>query len=73
MVGVNIDLGWLGKVVLEDTGVTSEMLTSKDGFKVILMGYTEDGILVYGVKRYGERGSAIHLPTVWNNAILIEL
>lgn len=64
---MNIDMGWLGKVVLEEV---EAFIPKEEGFVVLYDGYTESGIRVHGV-----HDSAVHriYPTVWNNAILIKV
>lgn len=65
---MNIDLGYLGKVVLEEVEIpVMPVFTS---FTVVLGGYTESGIRVHGV--VDNRESAIY-PCVWQNAILIKV
>lgn len=64
---VNIDLGWLGKVVLEEVAIA---IPDGEGFVVTYDGYTESGIRVNAV--LDERAYRTY-PTVWNNAILIRL
>lgn len=70
---MNMDLGWLGKVVLEDSMYKESKDITEDSFIITHSGFTKDGIRVHRVIRAGERGNLLHLPTVWNNAILIEL
>lgn len=64
---MNIDLGWLGKVVLEETQI---FIPEGEGFVVTHDGYTVSGIRVYAV--LDERAYRSY-PTVWNNSILIRL
>lgn len=64
---MNIDLGWLGKVVLEEVAI---FIPDGENFVVTHDGYTESGIRVYAV--LDERTYRTY-PTVWNNAILIRL
>ena len=64
---MNIDLGWLGKVVLESIDAVA---VPASGFVVVADGYTETGIRVHGV--LDERAYRVY-PTVWQNAILIKL
>lgn len=63
---MNIDLGYLGKVVLQpiDGGFVFDMM------HFVLEGYTESGIRVYAV--IDQREYAVY-PTVWRNAILIKV
>lgn len=63
---MNIDLGYLGKVVLEEL----EIPWLEDGFEVTHDGYTETGIRVHAV--YDHR-SWVTYPCVWNNAIMIKV
>lgn len=73
---MNIDLGWLGKAVLKDVHEIMSDLGCRvydDSFIITHSGFTKDGIRVHRVIRAGERGNLLHLPTVWNNAILIEI
>lgn len=65
---MNIDLGYLGKVVLEEI----EAHPVKDWFTVVMDGYTESGIRVHGVIDNREFAET-HYPMVWQNAILIKL
>lgn len=64
---MNIDLGWLGKVVLEPI---EPLPVKSEGFVVVSDGYTESGIRVHGV--LDERAYRLY-PTIWQNAILIKL
>ena len=64
---MNIDLGYLGKVVLEEM---ENPFISEDGFTVVLDGYTESGIRVHGVMDTNEW---FVFPHVWRNAILINV
>lgn len=63
---MNIDLGYLGKVVLEEIHPVSY----EEGFTVVLDGYTESGIRVHGVV---DTSSWLAYPHVWNNAIMIKV
>ena len=64
---VNIDLGWLGKVVLEEVSI---FIPDGECFVVTHGGYTESGIRVHAVFDAAKHRT---YPTVWNNAILIRL
>lgn len=64
---MNIDLGYLGKVVLEEMKIP---VISEDGFTIVLDGYTESGIRVHGVVDTNEWFS---FPQVWRNAVLIKI
>lgn len=64
---MNIDLGYLGKVVLEEIEAS---IISEDGFTVVMDGYTESGIRVHGVVDTNEWFS---FPQVWRNAILVKV
>lgn len=64
---MNIDLGWLGKVVLEEVSI---FIPDGECFVVTHGGYTESGIRVHAV--LDERAYRLY-PMVWNNAILIRL
>lgn len=61
---MNIDLGWLGKVTLEELETPLEM----DGFLITHDGYTESGIRVHAVISLSTWKT---LPACWNNAIII--
>lgn len=64
---VNIDLGWLGNVVLKEVAI---VIPGGEYFVVTHDGYTESGIRVYAVLD----GRAYRsYPKVWNNSILIRL
>lgn len=65
---MNIDLGWLGKVVLEPMDIPRYV--AWDNFTVTHDGYTESGIRVHGVI---DNRKNVTYPTCWNNAILIKL
>lgn len=65
---MNIDLGWLGKVVLEPFEHPIDVVTQ--GFVVTHDGYTESGIRVHGVI---DKRQHVYYPSVWNNAIVIKL
>lgn len=65
---MNIDLGYLGKVVLEE--MEPHISCHNEGFVVVLDGYTESGIRVHGV--VDEQESVIY-PCVWQNAIMIKV
>lgn len=69
---MNIDLGWLGKVVLEklDFPIQVPSQMSSQGFIVTHDGYTESGIRVHGVI---DKRQHVYYPSVWNNAIVIKL
>lgn len=64
---MNIDLGWLGKVVLEKC----EPVETEEGFTVVADGYTESGIRVHAVVDEDQWWNVY--PTIWNNAILLKL
>ena len=64
---MNIDLGWLGKVLLEDI---EPITPHRCSFKVVKDGYTESGIRVQGVL---DSSSDVFYPKVWQNAILIKV
>lgn len=66
---MNIDLGYLGKVVLEDLTETGGQFVF-DEITFVMEGATEMGIRVYGV--IDNRSYAIY-PCCWRNAILIKL
>lgn len=63
---MNIDLGYLGKVVLEEI----EPSEQEEGFTVVLDGYTETGVRVHGVV---DHDTWLVYPQVWQNAILIKV
>jgi hypothetical protein len=64
---MNIDLGYLNKVVLEEI----EPFTPEgEGFAVVYDGYTESGIRVHGVLDQREYAT---YPTIWRNAIMIKV
>ena len=63
---MNIDMGWLGKVVLEELAHPAIMA---DGFEITHDGYTESGIRVHAIV---DQNTHRTYPTVWNNAILIK-
>lgn len=65
---VNIDMGWLGKVVLDEFETPYEVALCS--FKVTHDGYTESGIRVHAV--IDEDKQAVY-PCVWQNAILITI
>lgn len=64
---MNIDLGYLGKVVLEEI---DHFEPDYEGFIVVSDGYTASGVRVHGV--IDDTKSSIY-PTVWRNAILIKV
>lgn len=64
---MNIDLGWLGKVTLEEW---EPWAPSGEGFVITHDGYTESGIRVNVI--VDERPWRTY-PTCWNNAILIKV
>lgn len=64
---MNINLGYLGKVVLEEI---NPHWVSQDGFLITHDGYTESGIRVHAVIEDRQRFT---LPRCWNDAILIEV
>lgn len=63
---VNIDLGYLGKVTLEEM----LMFSYQHGFTITHDGYTASGIRVHGVSDNREH---VTYPRCWNNAIIIKL
>lgn len=63
---MNIDLGYLGKVVL----VPYEERFTFDQVDFVLDGYTEDGIRVHAVHDPREY---VTYPRCWRDAILIRL
>lgn len=64
---MNINLGYLGKVVLEEI---NPPLVSQDNFLITHDGYTESGIRVHVVVD----GHPCHsYPRCWNDAILIKV
>jgi len=65
---INIDLGWLGKVVLEEFETPYEVALCK--FKVTHDGYTESGIRVHAVI---DDRDFVTYPCIWQNAILIKI
>lgn len=65
---MNIDMGWLGKVVLEELEKPQEVALTK--FKITHDGYTESGIRVHAV--IDER-EFVNYPCIWQNAILIKV
>lgn len=69
---MNIDLGWLGKVVLVEIENPVWVGDSKNKFTVVMDGYTESGIRVHGIK-VGRPEDAHLYPLVWQNAILIKV
>lgn len=66
---MNIDLGWLGKVVLEELETPWIEEDHLGVFEITQDGYTESGIRVHAVL---DRHTHRIYPTVWNNAILIK-
>lgn len=69
---MNIDLGWLGKCILEEIEPSVWVGNDKNTFTVVLDGYTESGIRVHGIK-LGRPEDDYLYPTVWQNAILIKV
>jgi hypothetical protein len=69
---MNIDLGYLGKVVLEEMEPwpIRDLYTGDLFFTVVMDGYTPDGIRVHAVV---DKRPYARYPTVWNNAILIRV
>lgn len=69
---MNIDLGYLGKVVLEDYPPLpiTDTFTNDLWFTVVMDGYTESGIRIHGVLDDREYAN---YPCVWRNAILIKV
>ena len=71
---MNIDLGYLGKAVLEEME-PYPVFADPGGyicFTVVLNGYTHCGIRVHGVVDDREFAEDYY-PMVWNNAILIKV
>lgn len=66
---MDIDLGYLGKVVLEELE-TPWVWLEEGGFEVTHNGYTESGIRVHAVY---DHQSGIAYPFVWRNAIMIKV
>ena len=66
---MNIDLGYLGKAVLEE--LFEPFVANSEGFNVLYEGGTVDGIRVIGVVKHPD--CYIDFPCVWRNAILIEV
>ena len=64
---MNIDLGYLGKVVLEEI---EPFEPDYENFVVVFDGYTESGIRVHGVT--DDFKSNIY-PKTWRNSILIKV
>jgi hypothetical protein len=65
---MNIDFGWMGKVVLQDW--EDPFTPEGEGFVIVSDGYTESGIRIHGV--IDEREYATY-PCVWRNAIMIKV
>ena len=65
---MNIDLGWLGKVMLEEIHIPYPV--QGETFEVTHDGYTESGIRIHGVR---DMNSWVTYPRVWNNAIMINM
>lgn len=63
---MNIDLGYLNKVVLEEI----EPYKTEEGFTVVMDGYTESGIRVHGVV---DTETWLTYPHIWHNAIMIKV
>lgn len=65
---MNIDFGWMGKVVL--TEVEEPWTAAMTQFKVTHDGFTDSGIRVYAVidNRYW-----VSYPAIWQSAILIKI
>ena len=61
-----VDLGALGTCVMEDI----DPIEVKEGFTVIMDGFTENGIRVHMVKDSREH---VHYPYVWQNAVLFKM
>ncbi len=66
---MNIDLGWLGKVVLTDM-TESGGYFQFDEMTFIMNGYTESGIRVHAV--VDPREYMVY-PRCWRDAILIKI
>lgn len=64
---MNIDLGMLGKVTLEEI---NPPWVSADGFFITHDGYTESGIRVHAVI---DNRQYVNHPRCWNDAILIQI
>lgn len=64
---MNIDLGYLGKVALEEI---NPPWVTQDDFLITHDGYTESGIRVHAVI---DDGSWVTYPRCWNDAILIKV
>lgn len=65
---MNIDFGWMGKVVLQDW--EGPFTPEGEGFAIVSDGYTESGIRIHGVLDQREYAT---YPCVWRNAILVKL
>lgn len=65
---MNIDLGYLGKVLLEEFEAPMDVALMH--FKITHDGYTESGIRVHGVI---DDRDFVTYPNVWQNAILIKV
>jgi hypothetical protein len=64
---MNIDLGYLGKAVLEEV---EAFIPKNEGFVVLYDGYTTSGIRVHGIM---DAAPHRNYPAVWNNAIIIKV
>lgn len=64
---MNIDFGYLGKVVLEDIEPVN-IDEGKYKFTVVNDGYTELGTRVHGIISLDDK-----YPEIWKNAILVKL
>jgi hypothetical protein len=67
---MNIDLGWLGKVVMCQWEEEEHFVPNGEGFIIVSDGYTDSGIRVHGVL---DNRPHITYPYCWQNAILIKL
>lgn len=67
---MNIDLGYLGKVVMCQWEEEDHFAPKGEGFTIVSDGYTDSGIRVHGV--LDDRPYVIY-PSCWQNAILIKL
>lgn len=67
---MNIDLGWMGKVVMCQWEPEDHFVPDGEGFIIIGDGYTESGIRIHAVL---DKRDYVSYPFIWQNAILIKV
>lgn len=67
---MNIDMGWLGKVVMCQWEPEDHFIPKGEEFMITSDGYTDSGIRVHGVC---DPRDYIAYPCIWRNAIMIKV